>query len=617
MAKTQASWQFRVIGLLLSGFSMVLGAAPAARGMPHPLAVLAPPPEGASASRLGQFSLVHSYDLGPALLTQTGVPSRWETMPFTLNGTLAIPPGSGPFPIVLLLHGRHPGCHFQDTRAPSPWPCPAGAETRFDQGLAYLAQALAESGYLAVAPNLNGAYANAYGATSDNRNDVTDARLQQIIAAHWQALTAATAGESDSFPVSLRGEIDLSRVALIGHSRGGGAAVSMVGQQSRLFSQAEPGAVRALLLVSPTPSRAIATHPAAYQLPDIPTSIVVGGCDRDIYDLSSLFYFETANRDFTRQTPVVALLLPGANHNFFNPSIAEDDYYRQPDHPALCNPQQSALRLSRVDQEDFLVQYARDFLAHTLGNPRQSDRSKLLHALAPERSDTLYGFPVVSNVTPPSDHRYGFFNPTPTKNSPAVPYASGEVLYSFCPDLQPCPHALPRRPAFPSVLHISWQESGGHLQFRLPAALDLNHFEYLQIRLASPPTPSGAAAGDGFAVVMRDQAEQAVRVEIPGTTGALGTVPFSPSPDGAPALAYPSTLTIPLLQFRGLDFQRLTAIDFIFDPGTTGTLMLAGIELVNQPAADIPVTRPWPNVPAAAASEFWPVHREGIGNVQQ
>ena len=62
-------------------------------------------------------------------------------MPYRLQGILAIPPGEGPFPVVVVLHGRHSGCHFADEPTPSQWPCPAGTETRFDQGFAYLAQA--------------------------------------------------------------------------------------------------------------------------------------------------------------------------------------------------------------------------------------------------------------------------------------------------------------------------------------------------------------------------------------------------------------------------------------------------------------------------------------------
>ena len=69
--------------------------------------------------------------------------------------------------------------------------------------------------------------------------------------------------------------------------------------------------------LAPPPAARLEQEPWAYALPDIPTSIVVGGCDRDIYDLSSLYYFETANTHPNRETPVVSLLVPGANHNFF------------------------------------------------------------------------------------------------------------------------------------------------------------------------------------------------------------------------------------------------------------------------------------------------------------
>ena len=616
MAESKLRWKIWLKRLLLSSCGLVLFSSPFMPGVAQPNSSLESPPERAHPIRLEDFPNVHSYDLGSTSLTQTGVPSLWATMPFILNGTLAIPAGSGPFPVVLLLHGRHPGCHFQNANTPSPWPCRTGTETRFDQGFAYLAQALAEAGYLAVAPNLNAAYANAYGANPGNRSDLTDARVLQIIAAHWQSLVAAQTEESASFPVSLQGKIDLGQVALLGHSLGGGAAVLSLQEQSSPFRNPEFGPVRALVLVSPTPSRAIESHPAAYQLPDIPTSIVVGGCDRDIYDFSSLYYFETANRDPTRQTPVMALLLAGANHNFFNPAVDQDDYYRQPDKPALCNPQQSDLRLSRVDQEDFLVQHTLDFFAHTVGKPDQSAKVELSEGISDwTSSETLYGFPGLVNLAPPSDHRQILFDPSQTQAFPVWPHASDAISVLVCQAFQPCHGDSPRHPPFPSVLYISWDETGGRLRFPVPAEIDVNTSHHLQLRLASPSSVRDSRSASGFAVVMQDEAGQAVRVEVSSSTPALQQFPSGPGQGAGNALTYPSTVDIPLLQFRGVDPGHLAAVELIFDPGSAGNLILAGVEFVDHGGARQFVTDRRPDVPSAAASEFSPAHRVETDNV--
>jgi dTDP-4-amino-4,6-dideoxygalactose transaminase len=74
-------------------------------------------------------------------------------MPVPLTGVIGLPAGDGPAPWVVLLHGRHGGCHFALNR-PSQWPCDDPA---YDQGLAYLAQGLVEAGFGVIAPNLNAA----------------------------------------------------------------------------------------------------------------------------------------------------------------------------------------------------------------------------------------------------------------------------------------------------------------------------------------------------------------------------------------------------------------------------------------------------------------------------
>jgi hypothetical protein len=204
--------------------TLSLGICPV---LARPHSALEPPPNQNILPRLDSSPNLQSYNLGNATLIQPGVSSSWQEMPYSLNGTLGIPQGEGPFPVVLLLHGRHPGCHFVEETNPSPWPCPPGTETRFDQGLAYLAQALTKAGYLTLAPNLNAAYANAYGATAENRTNLVEVRSQQIIDAHLESLSDAHRGGSADFIASLEGKANLNQLAIIGHSLGGGIAVRM------------------------------------------------------------------------------------------------------------------------------------------------------------------------------------------------------------------------------------------------------------------------------------------------------------------------------------------------------------------------------------------------------
>ena len=66
------------------------------------------------------------YTLGDATITQSIFPedSRFRNMPVRLNGVISVPQsGSGPFPVVLILHGNHPGCPVPEGDTVDRWPC--------------------------------------------------------------------------------------------------------------------------------------------------------------------------------------------------------------------------------------------------------------------------------------------------------------------------------------------------------------------------------------------------------------------------------------------------------------------------------------------------------------
>jgi hypothetical protein len=343
--------------------------------------------------------------------------------------------------------------------------------------------------------------------------------------------------------------------------------------------------VQALLLVSPTPSRSMETEPQAYELPDVPTGIVVGGCDRDIYDLSSLYYFETANHDLDRQTLVSALLVPGANHNFFNAAVQQDDYYRRPDNDLLCSPQQSILRLSRVEQETFFVQHALDFLAPLLEpSSRQNassnrSRADIASNLSSRFLDLSSKFLALRNWVTPSSHRQIVFQVREALAHADGPVASGDVVLQTCPSFQPCGGEFSRMPGFPSVLQVDWSPGGGSLSFSIPPNIDLTHAHSLQLRVAPGSELQSLPTQDGFAVVLREYSGQAVRVEIPASTPALYRFPAARLRDDESQLAYPSLVTIPLRQFRGVALSEVSTLELVFDPDTVGSVYLAEITL--------------------------------------
>ncbi|MBD2111016.1 hypothetical protein [Leptolyngbya subtilissima] len=544
-------------------------------GIPIAGLALLPPPETALTPDLANFLLVRSYDLGMASLAQSG--TEVGTMPLALTGAIALPPGDSPIPWVVVLHGRHAGCHFQP-EATSQWPC--APEPRFDLGFAYLAQSLAEAGYGVLIPNLNAAFSETYGATADTRNDFADQRSGQIIDAHLTRLALAHRGDDAGFGISLTGRVDSTRLAMVGHSMGGGAATLSALQQrggapalqGRTVSGLSPSA---LVLISPTRSYPMAQRPDAYQLPDMPTAVIAGGCDRDIFDLSSLYYVEMARRQ-TRTTPVVGLLLAGANHNYFNAAVAEDDYYRRPNNGPLCNPQRSRDRLSRVAQENFLAQYTQAFLRTVWSASGEAALAEV--GMAPDRvaPAELFGLPVLTALVSPNAQRYTVFE---AENAPAAVFTAG-LKATFCEPLTDCQQPSRPYPHFPTLLTVGWESATESVQLPLED-VNVSDFTSLELRLAPDPSWSLLQGQPAFAVVLRDRQGNAARVEILSVVPALRQFEADPT-HGATAPLYPSALRIPLGQFSGVDLAALASVELVFDQVSQGKLHLASIEFVGQ-----------------------------------
>ncbi|MBU6230321.1 MAG: hypothetical protein KGQ93_11585 [Cyanobacteria bacterium REEB459] len=520
---------------------------------------------------------LRTYDLGLIDVTQRNIAHAPETMPVSLTGVIGLPPGRQAVPLVVILHGRYRGCHFALPEV-SQWPCPPNTETRFDLGFAYLAQSLINAGFGVIIPNLNAAFSETYGAAVGTRNQLADQRSQQILDAHLTRLAIAVGSGSNAFGLPLTNRIDWTKLVLVGHSMGGGAAALSALSRSQASPDAIAGGrgpVSALVLVSPTRSYPLPQAGEVYQLADIPTVILLGSCDRDLLDYSSLYYFERADQTPTRQSPLATVLLLGANHNFFNAAVEQDDYYRRADSSALCNPQQSNQRLSRVVQEQFLQNYLGGFLKLVLG-PTHGGEGWADLAMAPDRAapDRLYGLPVLTNLAVPSHQRYRVF----TAGLGGATYqASPGLNLAICPQFSACGGTW-RLPPFPAVLRLTWQHPAPTLAFSLPPA-DLSHFSSLQLRLAwvkaAQPNPSGAP----LAIVLRDRRGTARRVDIPATAPALHQLPTD-SPARVQPFTYATALRIPLSQFRGIDLTSLTSLELSLNDVPQGVLDLATIEFI-------------------------------------
>ena len=116
----------------------------------------------------------------------------FDAKQFPVNGRVWYPEGTGPFPLVLVVHGNHNMKDFSDP------------------GYQYLGEHLASRGFILVSVDenfLNGAMRN--------ENDARGWMLLKHLEA-WR-------GFNDSIPGPLRGKVDMQNIGIMGHSRGGEA----------------------------------------------------------------------------------------------------------------------------------------------------------------------------------------------------------------------------------------------------------------------------------------------------------------------------------------------------------------------------------------------------------
>jgi dienelactone hydrolase len=119
--------------------------------------------------------------------------SYWGFTPkeFPLNGRVWYPEGDGPFPLVLIVHGNHNPRDFSDP------------------GYGYLGELLASRGFILTSVDEN--FVNGTRAENDARGWLLLKHLEA-----WKGFNADTANP-------FFGRVDMDRIALVGHSRGGEA----------------------------------------------------------------------------------------------------------------------------------------------------------------------------------------------------------------------------------------------------------------------------------------------------------------------------------------------------------------------------------------------------------
>ncbi|GGW71455.1 hypothetical protein GCM10010503_56110 [Streptomyces lucensis JCM 4490] len=293
--------------------------------------------------------------------------------PVEMRAVVVAPVGApGRRPLALFLHGRHYTCYRGSGNVSGEWPCPAGTKpVPSHRGYLRDQKLLASQGYVTVSVSANGV--NGQDWAAEDGGAQARSSLVRLHLARW----ADWAEHPGTAPQVVRDapRADLSKVLLVGHSRGGEGV-----DRAALDSLYAPPAgqdgyhgpvrwkIRGTVLIGPT---VFGQNP----VPDVPSVTILPGCDGDVSDLQGEVYVD-GTRGVGEGTALhSAVYVIGANHNFFNSewtpgrsaAPAEDDFYDDARHPDPVCGKRAATRLSADQQHragsTYIAAAARLFLA--------------------------------------------------------------------------------------------------------------------------------------------------------------------------------------------------------------------------------------------------------------
>ena len=483
-------------------------------------------------------------------------------------GTIWLPAGEGPFPLMLLVHGQ------------------TAMVTPSDQGLAYLGEFLASHGYVAASTHANFLNTNWFAMML-----VPGLTLQDDFGARgWLLLEHVKQWRDWQITPgnALSGKIDLQQLALIGHSRGGEAAALVADYNSR-FGQPPDTKVRALVSLSPTDANFLPGG-ERIRLSGLSYLVISSGYDGDV--VSALGINQYQRVDVGPENYFKAsVFLEHATHNGFNSvwngsnaaSPGSLLTNRAPLMPAVDQQQATKVFIGAFFEDAFRHRSAfeRVFRDHRAGGawlPASASYRSVLYRAEDLLVDDFEDEHSETPSIPGGHNRWAGPVAGSEGQAPLLAAVNGPASYHES-----------------KVAFMAWRQPGGSYETTIPvsqtAAWGSGPGRALALNLAHASRLTGTAPGDDadrpldFTVFIRDAAGKEGRLPLtyleplrPPLEVRLFKVDLYP--------IWPNVFdqfVLPLAEFRptggSLDLGQLAAVGLRFDRSARGAIFIDDITL--------------------------------------
>ncbi len=522
----------------------------------------------------------------------------------------------GPFPIVFMMHGSHATCFEPVNGGVSQnWPCEApDLPLPNHLGYQYFADLLASNGMVAVSISANSINAN------DPGNVEARARLFLRHIGYW---TEANLLGTADYPTLFRDKIDLHRIGVMGHSRGGGGAARLVdlfegggSPADTIKAKGNSSDIKAVLLIAPTEGTA-----AENRVTETALGVILPYCDGDQEDMYGVKHYDASRYALAGDNgPKHSFEVTGANHNYYNtywdPNIftagAVDDWFFgvSNDEGPYC--QEGVLgdgsRLDSAAQQGTLLAIGGAFFRTYLRNEK-AFRPFLRSEAAPPPSAMTDGIFVayhpkdeagarldLNRLTDPSEDAVNTLGGAVThQDMERFDFCEGEVVgeaYGCLTDgsviatIGNAPHFFDIDPA--NQLRLAWNRRVGRelapmIANEVPEGYrDVSRFKAVQFRafvdFSDPLNPVDMA--QDFSILLRDGAGMTSSVVASTHTRSLFFPPSS-DVDNMDNLPIPrailNTVRVRLSAFPGVSLNDIRSVELYFDQTETGAINITDL----------------------------------------